>query len=199
MSRVARITSLAFLLLAAGLAAGVIDVPDHDFEWFLAYLAVLSALGMLAPALLFRLVPRLRALPDQRLLGRFEIFVFLAMAASWIGSFGLYRDGFGYDTFVHFFASAIFAVMVIVLLSAADPRLAARPALLFAIAAGIALAGGIVNEVFEWGGDRLIGTAMYGEAGESDDTLKDFAANAVGILAGAAVALRLNGRFTRSS
>lgn len=176
----------AFIVLALLMQLGWIDVVDHQQEWFLVYMLLLSALGMAGPFILAHLIPPLRRRLNDRILGMMEILAGLAMVASWIGAFGLYRDGFGYDTFVHFFASfCLFIIFGLALMI--FPVFNSRIWLLLLAAAFLTLLGGFLNEIFEFAGDLLFETMMYGEAGQPDDTLRD----AIGDLLGAATGVIL--------
>lgn len=170
------------LALAAGLFAGIIDISGHNDEWFVAYLALLGAAGLFIPWLLFR-----KRLPERRI-GYYEAFAAVGMASSWIGAFGPYRTVSGYDTFVHVFCSALLGFVIIDALRRLAPRIASHEALLIAAGLVLTMLGGLGNELFEWGGDQLFGTMMYGEAGQPDDTTRDLIGNAVGFVIGALIA-----------
>lgn len=177
----------AFLVLAAAFRANVIDL-DHDTEWFLGYLSLLSAAGLLGPWLIYRFVPWFEEKGSERLLGAFEVMIAVAMIASWIGAFGMYRVGLGYDTGVHVFVSSLIALMVVMAALSTRFELGARMAAILGCAALVTILAGSVNEVFEWGGDQLFGTSMYGEAGEPNDTFKDAIGNMAGFVIGSSFA-----------
>jgi hypothetical protein len=171
-----------FIFLTIGFATNWVDIPDHDDEWMLSILAVLSAISLLVPTML---AMRLRL---ERLTGSLEIIIVLSQLASWLGAFGWYRDGFGYDTFVHVFSSVLLTIGTVWTLRAAG--LARRAGTLLLSSAALVLVFVLVNELYEWGSDTFFSTALYGEAGESDDTWRDMAANLVGITIGIVIGNR---------
>ena len=186
----------AFIVLALIMQLGWIDVVDHDMEWFLVYMLLFSAVGMVAPFIVAQLIPRLREKLNDQSLGILEILAGLAIVSSWIGAFGLYRDGFGYDTFVHFFASfCLMGMFTIVLML--FPVFRNKIWVLLLLAGGLTLVGGLLNEVFEYMGDLLFETMMYGELGQPDDTLRDLIADGVGIGLGAVIFYFVRDRFGR--
>lgn len=188
MRHLAHLAFWLFVILGVLLRFEVLDVPDHDFEWFLSYLAFMSAFALLVPTLLFRTFKRLEKRASEELLGFIEVASVLAMAASWAGGFGLYRQGIGYDTFVHFSASALMMLVAFTLLVATTSLLERNLYALFFYAAVLTFSGGILNELFEYGGDAIFGTMMAGELGQPDDTLRDIFANSMGILVAAGIA-----------
>ncbi|MBU0645915.1 hypothetical protein KJ611_00330 [Patescibacteria group bacterium] len=176
----------AFIVLAILMQLGWIDVVDHNQEWFLVYMLLLSALGMMGPFIIVNLIRPLRARITEQALGLMEMLAGAAMVASWIGAFGLYRDGFGYDTFVHFFAS-LCLVLIFGIALTVFPFFAKRVWLLLLLVVVLTLLGGLLNEMFEYAGDLLFTTMMYGEAGQPDDTLRDLIGNSVGAVIGVVV------------
>lgn len=175
----------AFLVLALLMQLDWIDVVDHDMEWFLVYMSLFSAFGMVAPLLVANLIPILKQKITEQVLGLIEILGGAAIVSSWIGAFGLYRDGIGYDTFVHFFASwCLLIIFGLVLTTALQYQ---HWWLILGMAAILTLLGGLLNELFEYAGDQLFSTMMYGEAGQPDDTLRDLIADGVGVMVGAGI------------
>lgn len=177
-----------FLIFAVLTQLGYADVWGHDDEWFLFYLYLLSAATMMIPFLLFSYIPRLRKQVNEKILGKFELLVCWAMMLGWMGGFGFYRLGIGYDTFVHFTASGLIAVMMVMLLILLRPAFAKEPFRLFLWVALLTLIGGTMNEVFEWAGDTYLGTSMFGEAGQPLDTYIDYVANTFGLVFGSVMA-----------
>lgn len=186
-----------FLLLAALLGFGEIDIPDHNQEWFLVYLAVLSAGTMMVPWLFFRWIPWFKKAATTKLVGFTEVILAISLSLSWIGSFGLYRRRIGYDTLVHFTVSFIGAFTLVMILRAIQPAFKKHPIFLFVLVVLLMNVGGIGNELFEWGGDTLFGTAMYGESGQVNDTLRDFVGNSFGMVLGAVSGMLLHKRFQK--
>ncbi|MBI4280982.1 hypothetical protein HY628_02180, partial [Candidatus Uhrbacteria bacterium] len=62
---------------------------------------------------------------------------------------------------------------------------------------GLVLTAGLVNEIVENTGDRWLGTNMFGQIGEADDTTRDLAYNVLGILLGTAMITRWQESFSR--
>lgn len=178
----------AFLILAVLFWLNAIDVVDHDFEWFLGYLWVFSAVGLLLPWLLYRGVPALRRHGTETSLASVETMLASAMLLSWVGAMGPYRWGFGYDSFVHFTASVLGAVAVFILVAAGSQGRASRLTFIGVMIA-MTFVFGVANEIFELGGDRIFGTAMAGEAGQPNDTQVDLRYDVLGLLAGVVMAL----------
>ena len=172
------------LILAILLGLKLIDIPDHDQEAFLSGLALLCVGVMILPTLFFKFVPALHKVFTQRLIGVTEVGLVIAMLLSWIGSFGFYRDGFGYDTGIHFFISGMGALIVMILVIAVFPKLINNPVQLFLIVALILMVIGISNEIFEWSVDQIFNSGTYGEVGQPDDTQRDLIANITGIFVG---------------
>ncbi|MBU1907094.1 hypothetical protein KKD71_02990, partial [Patescibacteria group bacterium] len=155
-----------FVVLTLLLAFGLIDVKAHQDEWFLAWMMGISAIAMLLPHLLIIAVPRLKKSASESFLAMEESLLALAMILSWIGAFGPYRWGFGYDSFVHFGASAIAAVMITAFVYVLAPKLRKNYIALIVIVILMALLAGAANELFEKYGDIIWGTMMYGETGQ---------------------------------
>lgn len=188
--RIVRVAFWLFLCLAFLFQSGILRMREHNDEWMLAFLSALSACALFLPWILFRFAPTLRGKGTAARLGRFELMVLLAELASWAGSFGLYRIGLEYDSFVHAFSSGLVAVGATAIVSLSRPSWMRHPRRLALGAFVIVAAAGIGNELFEWGSDRLFGTGLYSEAGQPNDTLYDLIANAFGFLLGSWLAYR---------
>jgi len=182
-----------FIVFGVLLQIGWIDIRAHDQEWFLSGMMYLSALGMLVPWLLSAVSKRITG----RLVALIEILAAIAMILSWIGSFGLYRWGFGYDSFVHFTASLLLAIIIIALAYAVFPRVRSHAWAVILIVATLTLFGGVINELFELFGDQLFGTKMYGELGQSTDTLRDYCYDIAGALTGSILGVLFRDRITK--
>ena len=182
-----------FIVFGIVLQIGWIDVRAHDQEWFLAWMMYLSAFGMLVPWLLSVVSKWIR----ERLVAVIEILAAAAMILSWIGSFGFYRWGFGYDSFVHFTASVLLAIIIAALAYAVFPRTRVHAWSVILIVATLTLVGGVVNELFELYGDQLFGTMMYGELGQPIDTLRDYGYDVIGALVGAILAVVFRKRIIK--
>jgi len=118
-----------------------------------------------------------------------ETLLALAMILSWIGAFGPYRWGFGYDSFVHFTATLITAVMISAFVYALSPAARKNNTALIVIVLIVAMFAGVVNEMFEKYGDLLWGTMMYGEVGQPFDTAIDYTYDFAGAIVGIVAAL----------
>lgn len=183
-----------FIILGILLQVGWIDIQAHDQEWFLAWMMYLSAFEMLVPWLFSIVSKRI----TERLVALVEILAAIAMILSWIGSFGLYRWGFGYDSFVHFTASVLVAVILVALVYTLIPILRTRTWAVILIVATLTLVAGVVNELFEMFGDHLFGTTMYGEAGQPFDTIRDYGYDIAGAFVGSIFAVISKKRIVRS-
>lgn len=175
---------LILIGLSVGLYAGWIDAWKSEREDFLAAMALFSCLGVLAPWIITRCIPTVRARMSVATLGRFEALVALCMVLTWIGALGLYRTDWGYDTMVHAIISGCLAYMFTVALAMALPSIERNPLRLLAIVVCLSITAGVINELFEWGGDQIFGTTMYGQAGEPNDTEFDLMANSIGGIVG---------------
>jgi len=161
-----------YLALAPAFWFGAIHVYHGQEEWFLGPLALMSAGALLIPYLAFHFFSP-RSNEEDLLLA--EVLVGLATIVSWVGAFGLYRTRLSYDTFVHVFNSAAVTMAFGLLLRSRDRASA------FLLAGLLAMSGGVANELFEWGGDHVWGTSMYGEQGDPQDTRNDLVANLAGM------------------
>lgn len=181
--QISHIVFWLFIVFGILLQLNWIDVRAHDQEWFLAWMMYLSAFGMLVPWLFSFVSKRI----SEKLIAFIEILALIAMILSWIGSFGPYRWGFGYDSFVHFVASALLAVIIVSILFAVIPVFQKHTWSVILIVATLTLLGGVINELFELFGDQLLGTAMYGEAGQPNDTILDYGYDVGGALVGSII------------
>jgi len=178
--------------LAVAFWTNSLAVPDRATEWFLGYMAALSAVGLFVPTILLRL-PRFRDHATASIAGFYEFLFVIGLAAAWAGSFGLYLAGFGYDTFLHFSSSLLFAYVLVDSIVRAFPGLVGQWWKVWVIVILLGMAGGVGNELFEWGGDKAFGTKMFGKAGVPLDTEYDLAADAAGVLVGIAFAKKRKG------
>jgi uncharacterized membrane protein YjdF len=169
-----------------------VKVPDPTTEWFLGYMALLSAALLLVPTFVLRL-PRLRDRATARIAGFYELLCIIGLAISWAGTLGFYRAFFSYDTVIHTVNLALLSYVVLDATMRAFPGFYGRWGKVWLIVAVIAMAGGVGNELFEWGGDRAFGTKMYGKPGAPLDTQYDLVADAIGALIGIAAAQKRKG------
>lgn len=161
---------------------------------FLGILALASGAVVAAPALLQR-IPRLRERASGSAVIRLEGLLATVTLLAWIGTFGLFRKGVGYDSFVHFTASAFGISIALLTLSIFYPNISMmRQARLVVLLLGIVFAGGVINELFEKFGDAWWGTEMYGEWGDPRDTERDLVYDALGAFLGATLMLRMGKR-----
>ena len=98
------------ILLAIGFFIRLINFVSDEYN-FLGGMALLSVFAIIVPWL-FSLHPRFGSQINESFLAFCEALIGFAVILSWIGTFGLYLAGFGYDSFVHFAASVIFAILV---------------------------------------------------------------------------------------
>jgi hypothetical protein len=179
-----------FVVLTALLAFDLIDIKAHDDEWFLAWLMGISAIAMLLPHLIVSAVPKLKRSVTESFIAVQESLLGLAMILSWIGSFGPYRWGFGYDSFVHFTASAIAAIMIVAFIYAVAPKLRTNWTALIILVIAFTLFAGVINELFEKYGDIIWNTKMYGEVGQPYDTTIDYIYDFIGAIIGTIIGIR---------
>jgi len=178
--QISHIVFWLFIVFGILLQLNWIDIRAHDQEWFLAWMMYFSAFGMLVPWLFSIVSKRI----TERLVAMIEILAAIGMTLSWIGAFGLYRWGFGYDSFVHFSASVLLAVIIVSLVYTLFPFFRTHTWSVILIVATLTLLGGVINELFELFGDQLLGTAMYGEVGQPNDTILDYGYDVAGALVG---------------
>ncbi len=184
---IAHATFWLMILLAIGFQFGWIDL-SHDDEQFLVFMCLLSAGAMLVPWLLVKLTKLFKLSLSN--INNIELFIAIMMILSWIGSLGLYRAGISYDTLVHFINSAFAALIALIIAHANGLEKRTKTWLIVILVFAIVMLSGIINELFEWGGDELIGTEMFGEIGEPTDTLKDMVANVAGFALGTYLGLK---------
>ncbi len=177
------------MVLTILLAFELIDIRAHDDEWFLAWLMGISAILLFLPWLIFK-IPSLKRRATEPLLALIELLLAGAMCLSWIGSFGPYRWGIGYDSFVHYTASLFAAIGFVTLVYTLKPTLKSNWAVVVVIAIVLSFLTGIGNEAFEYYGDIIWGTEMYGEAGQPNDTVIDYAFDATGATLGVILSIR---------
>lgn len=161
----------------------------------MVYLAILSSVGLLGPWLFFRFLPRIQTKGTANLLGFIELLITIGIGIGWLGGFGLYRVGLGYDTFAHFSVSMLIGLVILSVSFVLIPEIQHSYFMGFLIVAVLASVAGLINELFEYGGDQLFGTVMYGEAGQSDDTLRDLVGNTLGFLAGSVIGFATKDRI----
>lgn len=184
-----------FLILTGLLAFDLIDIKAHDDEWFLAWLMGLSAAVIFLPQLLVRFIRPLRRVATEQYVAWLEAMLILAMTLSWIGAFGPYRWGFGYDSFVHFGASLIIAVVLVATIYLLNPKWAKNSVTVFVMVIVFSILAGIGNEAFEKYGDIIWGTEMFGEAGQPNDTLIDYIYDFVGAVFGSVLGITYRKRI----
>jgi len=182
-----------FIVFGVLLQLGWIDIRAHDQEWFLSGMMYLSALGMLVPWLLSAISKRITG----QVVALIEILAAVAMILSWIGSFGPYRWGFGYDSFVHFTASLLLAIIIVSLAYAVFPRVRPHAWAVILVVATLTLFGGVINELFELFGDQVFGTMMYGELGQPTDTIRDYWYDITGALTGSMLGVLFRDRIIK--
>lgn len=158
---------------------------------FLGVMALSSIILLALPALLFR-VPRLRERLPARAMLALEGLLAAVTLFAWIGTFGLFRAGIGYDSLVHVLSSALGIGIALIALPILYPNVSMMPqARLVVLLLGIVFAGGVANELFEKFGDAWWGTQMYGEWGDPRDTERDLMYNVLGAFLGAALMVRM--------
>ncbi|MFH1631445.1 MAG: hypothetical protein ABIA47_00255 [bacterium] len=186
-----------FLIAAPLFYFRVIDI-DHDFEWLLAYLFVLSAILLFLPQLFFELVPGLRDRGKEQALGTIEFILVIATILSWIGAMGPYRWDIGFDSFVHFSSSALAAVALYAFAYVmSDSKSGPSGFGVLAALIVITLALGIIVELGEWSLDAVFGSAAYGEAGQPGDTTRDIVYDTLGAIVGSALIIKHRKSFTK--
>lgn len=182
------------IALALSLFFGPINL-SHDDELFLGIMCIVSALSLLFPWVLTKLFGFWAKGLDEKHLGKIEFFGAIMMILTWIGSLGLFRAGLGYDTAIHFINSLLITWIFIILLRPMVPRKMGLRIIIACLLIVLVAFSGLIVELFEWGFDQLIGTGMYGELGEPNDTLKDAMANTLGLITGLTWAARTKSLF----
>jgi len=187
------------ILLAIGFFSRLINFVSDDYN-FLGGMALFGAFAILVPWL-FSLHPRFGSQINQSFLVFTEASIGIAIMLSWIGTFGLYLAGFGYDSFVHFIVSVILAILVFLFLAVVwqgfrNGHFVFGFILIILV---VTMLGGVINELFEYYGDIIFGTMMYGEPGQMFDTRRDFIYDFLGSIFGISLVVwnreRLVGKF----
>jgi len=178
-----------FVIFTGLLAFDLIDIKAHDKEWFLAWMMALSAVSVLIPYWIVISIKRLRSNTNENFVALTESILIIAMLLSWIGAFGPYRWGLGYDSFVHFSASVLAGIFFASVAYAIKAKWSRNSIAVFLFVVGMSILAGIGNELFEKYGDIIWGTKMFGEAGQANDTTIDYIYDFIGAIIGALVGI----------
>jgi len=188
MLQLARISIYATQAVYGVIAGYFFANPESIFSddgVFLGVMALVSVVLLALPAII-SCVPRFRERLTTRVLLALEGLLATITLFAWIGTFGLFKAGIGYDSLVHFLSSALGIGVALLALPIFYPNISLMPRLrLIIFAVCLVFAAGVVNEFFEKFGDAWWGTQMYGEWGDPRDTERDLAYDALGAIVGA--------------
>lgn len=199
MTRWLRIFLLVIASLYAWLAAYFFvfrSATGFEAYNFLGGMALASVVLSTVPELIF-ISRRVRDRWNGNLRVMLGSVITFTLMLSWLGTLRWYLAGWGYDSFVHFAASAGGAVVALLLLLLVNQRLPRSPVIFIGLLVLLVVFGGVVNELFEKYGDLIWGTEMFGEPGELDDTLRDFAYNVIGAVLGSVICVRRSPQLAR--
>ncbi len=188
--RINHVNFWGFVVLTILLAMKLIDIQAHDDEWFLAWLMGASAFAMLLPSVAAQTLPVFKQRVTENFIAYFEIALAIGMWLSWIGAFGPYRWGFGYDSFVHLTVSVLIALLIVSLIYAINPAIQTKWQAVVIIVVLFTIFAGVINELFEKYGDIWLGTKMYGEFGQPNDTIRDYVYDFFGAIIGTFIGIK---------
>ncbi len=157
--------------------------PDPKFFSFMAFVSVLA---LLVPIFISRW-GKLGKIYNKDFIYTIEFLVVVCLIFGWLGArggVGLFWIGVGYDSLDHFAVSGLIAICLFFLSFHLFENYWKNKNKFFPLL-GVFFATmfiGVFNEFFELYGDKLMGTEMYGEAGDPFDTIKDLIYDVLGVL-----------------
>lgn len=184
MSRIARIALILFGIGGIVLLLGDREwFPDFYHPRFMGVGSFVWAIIVYVPAVAFRSSSPNIKTAAQQLQSILAVLLLLSSAGS-LGLWQLYRIGFEYDKIVHFLfpaASVYGGVGFLAALNGWPVRKSVNAAILIVLVCAVGW------EFFEFFGDELFGTEMWGmyDQGVVRDTIVDLLANLFGIVTGA--------------
>lgn len=177
------IVLISITLFVGGIWIFFVDIEIQNTPvWFRAVMAFVSAASLFLPRFIFRSSSSHRYLKENALLllelGWMIILVLNALGAVWF-----YNTTEYYDMMLHLITPMIGGCMIAVLVSAHQLHYGAYK-MRSSIGTTLFLTGLIVVlwEVYEYSTDALLGTNMYGQQGESLDTILDIAGGFIALL-----------------
>lgn len=142
-------------------------------ERFIGNSSLIIALLIFSPRLLYQ-GTHLREHMSANAVGVIECLLIGIVAISGFGSFGLYREFYFYDMIAHIINPIFIGIgLSIIIGSYTDSRNPSAQFLTQLWTALFTIAIIVLWEVYEFGGDQLFGTQMFGQSGEAHDTLYD--------------------------
>lgn len=136
----------------------------------------LSIIGILIPRLLYTFTFWRKHITENAL-GLIEVFLVIVLAQNGAGAMGLYLQWQYYDLVLHVTGPLMCGYITAVLLeSHMHPRVGDHLARVRWAAIGITIFCIFAWEVYEWFGDLVFNTHMFGQEGEEYDTLYDILA-----------------------
>ncbi|OGY85944.1 MAG: hypothetical protein A2233_00420 [Candidatus Kerfeldbacteria bacterium RIFOXYA2_FULL_38_24] len=144
-----------------------------DVSFFRANVGIITAFLLFVPRLFYGQIEFLRFFSLNALAG-FEIIVTTMISLNHLGALGFYESSQYYDMFLHFFLP-FFITLILAGIFGADAYLHQKYNLrsIQIKALGLTIFLIVFWETFEYFGDQIFGTHMYGQTGESYDTLYD--------------------------
>lgn len=154
--------------------------PDGD-DLFRSVMGVGSAVLLLTPYHIQRL-PRIRRAITASDRGMIEMLLGIALAQNGIGALGFYRTLQYYDLILHVSGPLIIGITVGIILSAFASKLPHSTHAIQWRTVFITFALIILWELWEWGGDYIFGTSMFGQATDPYDTYTDVLAGCMALI-----------------
>lgn len=147
-----------------------------DDNLFRVVMAFFSPFFIFAPRVLCRYVLQMQFI-SQRMLAVLEMLIAFMLSLNGIGALGLYLETQYYDLFLHFLNPFLIAGIISILIGSYGRYSASyqlsRVQHFFIFFTMILLIGW---EIWEYAGDQLFGTQMFGQPGEEYDTITDLGA-----------------------
>lgn len=150
-----------------------------DVRLFTAVIAVLNVMFIMIPYFIYNYT-RLKKKHNIKYLFSIEFFLALALVFNAFGANNLYKQGFEYDSMLHFTNSFLVTIVFLLFILGVNKKIFSSWIIPPLLAAGAIIIFGISFEFFEYYGDILFGTLMYGQLGQPYDTLIDMSFNVLG-------------------
>ncbi len=186
MKRTSKFTTAIFVIAGLILVFGKQEwFPEFYRPQFMGAMAFISAFLIVLSSLIFKL-PEVPANPVKNSIDFFQTSLIIILSLNGLGALGLfqlYKIGFEYDKFLHFIVPFISVVAISYFLYHFYELPFKKSIILAAI---LVIASGFVWEFFEFFGDNLFKTQMWGYSGKFiiKDTVWDLAMNFFGVIAG---------------
>lgn len=156
--------------------AAVLYLVYTEDDVYKIVMGCLSIIGILTPRLLYSFTFWKKHITENAL-GLIEVFLVIVLAQNGAGAMGLYLHWQYYDLVLHVTGPFLSGYITAVLLeSHLHPRIGDHIQRVRLWAIGITIFCIFTWELYEWFGDLVFNTHMFGQEGEEYDTLYDIIA-----------------------